>query len=284
MEAGRAAVRLARLPLDIAVEGVGQLTGWLGRALPTGSMGSEEVTPAGSGMPVLLVHGLDDREWVVSSLQRGLDGCGVGLFIPAGYNALTPDIRAAARRLGDQVERACARVEGRPVVLIGYSLGGLIARYYVQRLGGDLHVPLVITLATPHGGTTTALLAPPHPLLRQLRPGSELLSELAEPAAGCRTRFVAFYSDLDAAVIPAARARVEHPDLTARNVLVPGVGHLTLPLHQPVIDQVRALLTAAGQGTWVARAPSGGAPPRPGPPRRRRHRRDSTGETEEAGK
>ncbi|MGP4089041.1 esterase/lipase family protein [Streptomyces sp. KR55] len=161
MEAGRAAVRLARLPLDIAVEGAGQLTGWLGRALPTVSTGPEEATPAGSGMPVLLVHGLADREWVVSSLQRGLDGCGVGPFIPVSYNALNPDIRTAARGLGSQVEQACTRGEGQPVVLIGYSLGGLIARYYAQRLGGDLHVPLVITLATPHGGTATALLAPP---------------------------------------------------------------------------------------------------------------------------
>jgi triacylglycerol lipase len=252
VEAGRLAVRLARLPLDIAVEGVGQLPGWLGRAFLTGSVVPEEAAWAGSGTPVLLVHGLGDREWVVSSLQRGLAGYGVGPFIPVSYNALTPDIRTAARGLGDQVERACARGERRCVVLIGYSLGGLIARYYVQRLGGDLHVPLVITLATPHGGTATALLAPPHPLVRQLRPGSELLTELAEPAAECRTLFVAFYSDLDPAVIPAARGRIEHPDLRARNVLVPGVGHLTLPLHQPVIDEMRALLTSVGQGSDIA--------------------------------
>lgn len=45
-------------------------------------------------------------------------------------------------------------------------------------------MPLVITLATPQGGTATTLLASPHPLLRQLRPGSELLIELAEPTAG----------------------------------------------------------------------------------------------------
>lgn len=119
-------------------------------------------------------------------------------FVPIGYNAFSLDIRTAARGLGYQVELVCARSAGRPVVLIGYSLGGLIARYYVQRLGRDAFVPLVITLATPHGGTATvsasaehfgrrretALLASPHPLLRQLRPGSELLIELAEPTTG----------------------------------------------------------------------------------------------------
>ncbi|NMI56011.1 alpha/beta fold hydrolase [Streptomyces sp. RLB3-17] len=255
VEASRAAVRLARLPLDMAAEGVGQLSGRLGRVMLWWSTEREEAPPTDSGIPVLLVHGLADGASVISPLRRGLRGCGASPFIPVSYNALKPDIRTAARALGAQVEMACARSAVRPVVVIGYSLGGLIARYYVQRLGGDTYVPLVITLATPHGGTATALLAPPHPLMRQLRPGSALLTELAEPAEGCRTRFVAFYSDLDEAVIPAARGRIDHPDLTARNVLVPGVGHLTLPLHKPVIDQVRSLLTAAQQATFTACPP-----------------------------
>lgn len=284
VEAGRTAVRLARLPLDMAAEGVGQLTGRFGRALPWRSTGRDEPPLADSGIPVLLVHGLADGASVVPPLQRGLRGCGVGPFIPVGFSALRPDIRTAARALGAQVELACARSAGRPVVVIGYSLGGLIARYYVQRLGGDAYVPLVITLATPHGGTATALLASPHPLLRQLRPGSELLTELTEPAAGCRTRFVAFYSDLDEAVIPAARGRIDHPDLKARNVLVPGVGHLTLPLHQPVIDQVRALLTAAQQVTFAVCPPHGNSPQDGGPVTHGTATvpRDSKGKTEDA--
>lgn len=144
--------------------GVGQLAGRLGRAMPWWSTGRSEPPPADSGMPVLLVHGLADGASVVPPLRRGLRGCGVGPFIPFGYSALDPDIRTAARVLGEQVELECARSGARTVVLIGYSLGGLIARYYVQRLGGDAYVSLVITLATPHGGAAAALLAPPHPL------------------------------------------------------------------------------------------------------------------------
>ncbi|MBV7696873.1 lipase [Streptomyces sp. TRM70350] len=259
VEASRAVVRLARLPLDLAAESVGQLTGLVGRALHGRPTGPADPLPADSGIPVLLVHGLADGASVVPPLERELRGDGVGPFIPVACNAFGPDIRTAARSLGDQVEPACANGAGRAAVVIGYSLGGLIARYYVQRLGGDAYVPLVITLATPHGGTATALLAPAHPLLRQLRPGSGLLAELAEPAAGCGTRFVAFYSDLDEAVIPAARGRIDHPDLRARNVLVPGVGHLTLPLHRPVVNEIRALLAAA-QVTFAVCPPDGDSP------------------------
>ncbi|MGW3953183.1 esterase/lipase family protein [Streptomyces sp. NPDC004752] len=262
VEASRAAVRLLRLPLDLATEGVEQLTGRLGRVVPRPETGTGRGEPpaADAGIPVLLVHGLADGGSVVLPLQRALGGLGTGPFISVSYPAFSPDLRAVARALGEQVELACARCAERTAVVIGYSLGGLIARYYVQRLGGDAHVPLVITLATPHSGTATALLAPPHPLLRQLRPGSELLTELAQPAAGCGTRFVAFYSDRDEAVIPAAKGRIDHPDLMVRNVLVPGVGHLTLPLHRPVIDQVRSLLAAIQQTGCAAGPPHGDGP------------------------
>jgi pimeloyl-ACP methyl ester carboxylesterase len=238
-------VRLAGLPLDIALWGVRQFAVLLGavdhRLLPDDSDGEFGV----SGMPVVFVHGLADRPSIFSKLQNGLRGCGAGPFVTATYSVLNPDIRVAARMLAEQVERVQEQNGGRPVCLIGHSMGGLIARYYVQRLGGDAHVPLVITLATPHSGTAMALWAPPHPVLRQLRPGSPLLAELAEPCAGCRSQFVAFYSNLDEAIIPSSRARIDHPDLRVRNILVDSVGHLMLPVHGTVIHGVRDVLTEA---------------------------------------
>jgi len=203
-------------------------------------------------MPVLLVHGLADRASVFAALRRSLRDLGAGPVIEVGYSLLSPDIRSSAQKLGTQIEQVHAE-SGRPVCVIGYSLGGLIARYYVQRLGDPRPVSLLVTLATPHSGTAAALLAPPHPLLRQLRPDSDLVTELAEPAPGCRTRFVALYSDLDEAVIPAGRARIDHPDLDARNILIHGVGHLTLPTHKTVIDAVCRVLIENYQTIPAAR-------------------------------
>ena len=39
-------------------------------------------------------------------------------------------------------------------------------------------------------------------------------------------------------VIPHASARIEHPDLRARNVLVQGVGHISLPIDGRVVHEV----------------------------------------------
>jgi pimeloyl-ACP methyl ester carboxylesterase len=238
-------MRLAGLPLDLALWGVRQCAVLLGAATRPEEPADDRRESHVSGLPVIFVHGLSDRASIFTRLQDRLRGCGAGPFLTATYSPFNPDIRTAARALAGQVERAREQAGGQPVCLVGHSLGGLIARYYVQRLGGDAHVSLVITLATPHSGTAVALLAPPHPVLRQLRPGSDLLAELAEPCAGCRSRFVAFYSDLDEAVLPASRGRLDHPDLLVRNVLVHGVGHLMLPVHTTVVEEVRAMLVAA---------------------------------------
>src|SRR5439155_18763667 len=129
------------------------------------------------------------------ALRRG----GFGRVITLNYSPLTQDVRSVAERLGTLIERTCEETGYERVHVIGHSLGGVVARYYVQRLGGDARVHTLCTLGSPHAGTYAARLLPQssRSIVAQLRPGSDLMQELAEPAAGCRTRFVAFWSDLD---------------------------------------------------------------------------------------
>jgi len=65
-----------------------------------------------------------------------------------------------------------------PIDLVGHSLGGLVARWYVQELGGARHTERLITLATPHAGTEAARIAPTG-LGHALRPGSHVVRRLA---------------------------------------------------------------------------------------------------------
>ena len=130
----------------------------------------------------------------------------------------------AAVRLGEAIEKLSAATGYDRIHVIGHSLGGLIARYYVQRLAGDRRVHTLVTLGTPHHGTQLAWAAPLLPLVRQLTPKSSVIEELAEPAC----RFVAFYSDIDHLIVPSRNARLDHPDLNVRNLAVRGVGHLSM--------------------------------------------------------
>lgn len=197
--------------------------------------------PLAARVPVVLVHGLVDNRSVFSVTRRALRRRGFTQVCSWNYSPLLRDVETAAVALGRHLERVCQDTGHERVHVVGHSLGGLVARYLVQRLGGDARVDSLVTLGTPHGGSRWAHVLPT-PLVRQLRPGSPLLQELAAPAPGCRTRVTAVYSDLDQMVVPSASGRCEHPDLEVRNVLVRGVGHMSLPIHRSVLDEIAATL------------------------------------------
>jgi triacylglycerol lipase len=197
--------------------------------------------PLAARVPVVLVHGLVDNRSVFTVMRRALRRRGFVSVCTWNYSPLQRDVESAAEALGRHIERVCRETGHERVHVVGHSLGGLVARYLVQRLGGDQRIDTLVTLGTPHEGSRWAHCLPTS-LVRQLRPGSPLLRELAEPAPGCRTRVTSIYSDLDQMVVPSVAGRCEHPDLRARNVLFRGVGHMSLPIHRGVLDEVAATL------------------------------------------
>lgn len=236
-----------------------------------------------AGTPILLVHGLIDNRSIFTLLRRALQRRGFGRIITLNYSPFTQDVRTAATRLAREVEKTCNETGYERVHVVGHSLGGVVARYYVQCLGGDSRVHTLVTLGSPHHGTHAAYLLPQR-LVRQLRPGSTLMGELAAPVSACRTRFVAFWSDLDQLIVPKRSARIDHPDLSARNVLLRGVGHMSLPISGKVVHEIAMLLahldtdgaTVHAGVTPIGAAPSGAlADAAAAPPVRRRRGRAS---------
>ncbi len=195
-----------------------------------------------AGTPIVLVHGVMDNRSIFTVLRRGLHRRGFGSTYALNYSPLTDDIRSVAVRLGDLVEEVCEETGHEQVHVIGHSMGGLIGRYLVQRLGGDQRVHTLVTLGTPHQGTLPAHLVP-ITVARQMRIGGDLMTEFEEPAPGCQTRILAVWSDIDQLVIPQPNAQVIHPDLNARNMLVRGVGHLSLPVDGRVVREIGSMLS-----------------------------------------
>ncbi|MFE2555342.1 esterase/lipase family protein [Streptomyces sp. NPDC059352] len=249
MELSKVTTLMKATALELAI-----LTGHL--VLYPSGIAAERLSPAGpagptatitpGGRPVVLLHGFVDNRSVFVMLRRALTRHGRDCVESLNYSPLTCDLRSAAELLGRRVEEIRARTGHAEVDIVGHSLGGLIARYYVQRLGGDARVRTLVMLGTPHSGTTVAPLADAHPLVRQMRPGSAVLRELAGAAPGCRTRFVSFWSDLDQVMVPVETARLDHPDLLVHNVRVSGIGHLALPVHPTVAAGVLEALDAGG--------------------------------------
>ena len=218
--------------------------------------------------PILLVHGMVDNRSIFTVLRRGLVRRGFGRIETMNYSILTGDIRAAAAHLGAEVERIVEETGYERIHVIGHSMGGLIARYYVTRLGGDAHVHTLVTLGTPHQGSYLAY-SWPGGLTRQLRPRSGLMTELAEPVRECQTRFLNYWSDLDQVVVPQRNAVLRHDDLNVHNIALHGVGHMSLPITATVVH---------GISTALAHLDSSGATVTPGvsPLRTRRTRPAAT--------
>ncbi|WP_232663827.1 alpha/beta fold hydrolase [Pseudonocardia sp. TRM90224] len=201
---------------------------------------------AAAGTPILLVHGIMDNRSVFTVFRRALHRRGFGVVHAVNYSLFTGDVRAAARQLRGHVERLREQTGADKVHIVGHSLGGMIARYYVQRMGGAAVVDTLVTLGTPHEGTLAAYLMPT-PLAQQLRPGSDLVELLRRPAPGCSTRFLVVWSRMDQLVLPQGNARLSHPDLDVEHLELRDVGHLALPIDPRTVHWIATSLARSAR-------------------------------------
>ena len=198
--------------------------------------------PTLASTPVLLVHGYIHNRSAFLAMSRQLKRAGFRYVDGFNYNALTDGIPEAAARLGAEVERVLQATGASRVMIVGHSMGGIVARYYVQELGGEDTVDTVVTLGSPHQGTFASYVGLGS-ATAQLRPQSELLTRLDASARPGPVRWIAYWSDLDVFVAPIGNARLEHPALAAHNVRVRDTGHLSLLASGFVLKDVLAHLT-----------------------------------------
>lgn len=141
-------------------------------------------------------------------LQRELGGGRQPLLIPALPLRLgRTSVLAAAELLGRHIEAAFGRDE--PLDLLGFSIGGVIARSWIQLLGGHRRVRRFVSVGSPQQGTLTALPWPSWIFsgIADLRSDSALLEQLNGDLDRLRRiECHSFYSALDLAVLPGWRA------------------------------------------------------------------------------
>ena len=198
--------------------------------------------------PVLLVHGYGHNRSGWFLLERTLRHAGFTSVHAMNYVAWGREgVPQLAERLARRVDEIRSLTGAAQVHIIGHSMGGVLLRYYVQELGGDRFVDTAVTIASPHEGTVAALMGAGAGA-RDLRPGSAVMRRLAAGVRRTDVRWVAFYSNLDVLIQPAASAMLRHPALRATNILVKDQGHLTIMMAPVVARSVVAQLEAAETG------------------------------------
>ena len=138
--------------------------------------------------------------------------------------------------LAKRVDELRIKLKVDKVILVGHSMGGMIARNYVQNRGGAVYVRGIITLGTPHHGSKLAPFAL-SPMGKSLLPGSAFLQQLNSVAWPQQTKAVTIYTRYDNIVLPAESGKMDG----AKTVELDGMGHNALLFHP---RSLQAVITA----------------------------------------
>jgi triacylglycerol lipase len=210
------------------------IVAWLAKVLSV-------LDPAAAGVdaslpPMVLVHGIHGRAADMSRLA--------GLLRADGREVFTPSLRKAdgsvpLEQLSEQLEQLIdERFGNRTIDLVGYSMGGIVSRHYVQCRSGGERVRRLVTLSSPHNGTILASLHP-GPGSRQMRRNSEFLQSLNREADELKKHgFISFWTATDLIILPATSSRV--PGAMNRHHW--GLGHISFILERRLIRRVVAAL------------------------------------------
>jgi pimeloyl-ACP methyl ester carboxylesterase len=192
--------------------------------------------------PVVLVGGWMNGDHSWNAWVRSLARDGITPYLVTVPGNATGDIDAAARHVHREVERVRAATGAAKVDVVGFSMGGLIARQYAKFHAARDAVDAVVTLATPNigvGPTLTAPLArafgPFHRMLlgeasRQAIRGSAFLERLGDrsvpDAAGPDVRYGSVFAKVTDGPVTSASAHLAG----ATNVAIAGRNMLGLAL------------------------------------------------------
>ncbi len=185
--------------------------------------------PETAHTPIVLVHGYIHNRSAFLVMAASLRRAGFQHVHGLNYNPLRHPIPTLAEMLAIEVDRVLGATGADRCMIVGHSMGGMVARYYTQEFAQPGTIDTVITLASPHRGTYTAHLGI-GPAAAQIRPGTAFMRRLEEGARPSSTRWLSYYSDLDIMVTPAVSAKLVHPALKATNIRLHNTGHLSLLL------------------------------------------------------
>ena len=122
--------------------------------------------------------------------------------------------------------------------IVGFSMGGIVSRYYVQRLGGINRIGRLVTVACPHYGTRTAYLCDRRACL-QLRPDSTFLQNLnSDISMLAQIGFTSIWTPFDFIIFPPESSKVT----VGQNVTVPVLHHAWTVTDEGIFQVVSAAL------------------------------------------
>ncbi|MDM4719919.1 alpha/beta fold hydrolase [Micromonospora sp. WMMA1363] len=204
--------------------------------------------------PVIIVGGTSGFAFAYEPLAARLRGDGFRTFIYELPGLGFGDIPTSARDFAGYVDQVRAVTGATAVDVVGHSQGGLVARYYLKRLGGTGAIGRYVSLGAPQYGTYLANILAFLGLgscagvvaCQQMAIGSDFLADLnaGDDTPGA-VRYTTVRTWQDEAVRPVGNAALADG---ATNVLIQAwcplrlVGHLGLALDGTTYTVIRQAL------------------------------------------
>jgi triacylglycerol lipase len=186
---------------------------------------------------VVLVHGILETGNNYRMLRQRLQKRGFDCLVPR----LRPcDGRGGLEALADGLKRDIDEAFGNnlPIQVIGFSMGGIVSRHYLQELGGAKRCRSFFTISSPHNGSHMAWLYPSKGAV-QMRPGSDFLTDLArsEERLGKMPVF-SYWTPYDLMILPAKSSVWKR----AENLSFPVALHPLMLTTPSVLDDIERRL------------------------------------------
>ena len=131
--------------------------------------------------PIILIHGLWNTSSIFSFITSKLDELGVDYFAPTLNHSFGMTSIVELTNLMDQLilEKYGLQQE---IDVLGFSMGGIIGRYWINKFNGYKRTKRFITIGSPHNGTLASQLVPKYPFrgISEMKINSSLLRDLAK--------------------------------------------------------------------------------------------------------
>jgi pimeloyl-ACP methyl ester carboxylesterase len=217
--------------------------------------------PATATPPILLVHGLacNRANWVW--FRPGLARAGISVYA-MDYTPWFSSIDGYAPQLAAAIDEVLAATGSNKVFIVAHSMGGLVARAYLDQFG-DAKVAHIVTLGTPHRGTWMTRFGFT-PNVRDMALGSAWLTALEKREAARSpdpyAKFTCVFTYHDNLVTPQHTATLPG----SAQFALSGIGHVSLAFSRIVLDRVigawRETNQASHHPEFPARSPGAVAP------------------------
>ena len=160
--------------------------------------------------PIFLVHGLWNDPKLFEKLIKKINEDDYELYRPhLPHRFGKTSLKDLARELDSKIDELVGpEVE---VDIVGFSMGGLISRLWLQNHGGFLRTKRFFSIGTPHFGTYTAQMIPSSfmPGIADMKRGSRLLSQLNNDLTSLeKVECISFFTKWDLMTFPGWQAKL----------------------------------------------------------------------------